>query len=179
MFIAGLGAALLVVPSTAEAKRPKRPNLWVTVHNNHPLEASLGDEVAAPMAAVVRALREVEAWSSWVPMVSRSDIVSQASSTTTFDGVLDLPWPVRDRSFRADAQPSGSSGLELHRIAGFGNMGDFDVTLTVNDLGDGRSRVDAEATIDFGLRLTKGFIEWLVRIKAPQLFEALELRAQA
>ena len=33
--------------------------------------------------------------------------------------------------------------------------------------------------LDFGLRLSKGFIEWLARIKAPELFEALESRARA
>ena len=178
VFVAGLGAAVIAAPSIAHARR-KRPNFWVQVHANHPLLASLGDEVDAPAAAVARALRGVESWANWVPMFSRSDLVDRSQGRTTFDGTLDLPWPVRDRSFRAQAQPQGSLDLSLARVPGVGNMGDFDAALTITDLGGTRARISAQLEVDFGLRLSKGFIEWLARIKAPELFEALESRARS
>lgn len=176
---ASAGAALLLAPNPAHARRAKRPNFWVKVHANHPLQASLADEVDAPATAVVRALRGVEQWASWVPMFAQSDLVSREGSRATFDAELDLPWPVRDRSFRADAQDQGSLGLSLQRVPGVGNMGDFNAMLSVSDLGDGRAQLSVDVEVDFGLRLTKGFIEWLARIKAPQMFTALEARAQA
>lgn len=178
VFMVGAGALALCAPTRALAAA-KRPQLWVTVHANHPLRASLGDDLDAPTAAVAEALREVGDWSSWVPMFTRSDVVERNASRTTFDGDLDLPWPVRDRSFRAHARPRGAQDLELERVPGVGNMGDFSAQLEVRDLAGERSTLRAEVEVDFGLRLTTGFIEWLVRIKAPQLFSALELRAQA
>lgn len=178
VFLVGTAGAVgsTLVPSVGWAS--DRPGLVVTVHDAHPLRMTLQDHIPVAPGVVRPIVQGLRHWAQWVPLFSRSDLVPGTTATHDFAGTLDLPWPVSDRTFVARVRRSGGE-LELDYIPDSGNMKDFLITMAVDSAPDGGSIVRSQVEADFGLRLSKGFIEWLARRKAPQMFDALEKRALA
>jgi len=96
--LAVLGA--MGMPTLARARR-RRPSSSVTVHDNHPLQVTIRDEVSAPRPAVWEAVRRTEQWDQWVPLTARSDMVQRPGESPALAATVDLPWPVMDRRFLA------------------------------------------------------------------------------
>jgi hypothetical protein len=172
--LAGVAVATQAAP--AWAGRQRRPYLEVEVQDNNPLKMTLRDIIASPVSAVRSTIDDLGSWVNWVPLFTKSDVIAQQGSHRSFDARLDLPWPVADRTFVADVA-GRKTGFDLSYVPGSGNMKDFFITVEILPWTDAGTLVQSSVEADFGIPLTKGFIEWLARRKAPQMFSALETRA--
>lgn len=177
-FVALLVLGGMAVPARSSATR-RRPSLTVTVHDNHPLHVTIRDEVSGSRSAVWHALRHTDQWEQWVPLVARSDVVRGPTGSPALAATIDLPWPVSDRYFVATKRAISVGQVDrltLEYVPNSGNLRGLSAEVFLRRLSDRKTEVVARVMVDFGLRLTKGFIRWLLERKTPEAFEALERR---
>jgi hypothetical protein len=177
-FLGLAGVAWLARSRLAHAAR-SRPQLRVVVNDNHPLDVTLVDQVEASRAHTWEVLRRTDLWKHWVPMIVHSESVPRPGKNPAFAAVVDLPWPVLDRNFMATKQLTRGESVDHLRLAYIphsGNMRDFATRIELRSLGPERTEVRVRVKADFGFRLSKRFIGWLVERKTPEVFNALDRR---
>ena len=144
--------------------------------------------VNAPTAQVWRLLMNYDDFVRWFPDQKESKTVSRQGSTSVLQGVVDLPWPFTNRSFRIrDTNVTETVGGETHYHNGWtyvpdsGNIVDttgfFYVTPFKGD--PNRSLVRIVIKADFGIPVPDFVLNWGSRRMFPRIIEAIRRASPA
>ena len=144
--------------------------------------------VNAPTAQVWRLLMNYDDYRRWFPDQKESKTVSRQGSISILQGVVDLPWPFTNRSFKIrDTNVTSTVGGETHYHNGWtyvpksGNIVDTTGFFYVSPFkGDpNRSLVRIVIKADFGIPVPDFVLAWGSRRMFPRIIEAIRRASPA
>ena len=140
------------------------------------LHATIDAEVDVDASALRRPLADFAQQHAWVPYMRTAGIEEQTTGAAKCVGVTNLPWPIADRTWTIMMRNRTEGDRFIASwdyVPDSGNLRDTSGSWSVEDLGDGRSRVQLEAMADVGKRVPGALLRWAERRSLPETLQAL------
>lgn len=117
---------------------------------------------------------------AWVPYIRTASLERVEGSTAVCDGLTELPWPFRDRTWvvRMTSRASENEGRATYvasweYVPGSGSLEDTRGAWSLEELPDGRTRVRLEAMADLGKSVPGPLLRWAENKALPNMLQAL------
>jgi hypothetical protein len=133
-------------------------------------------EVAA--ADLLRLVTDCDGTDTWFPDIRGTHEVGGREGYVACAGATDLPWPLADRTWVIESRPKnvgpGVWEIPFAFVPGSGNLSQLDGVWHLVDLGQGRTSVRYEATVDLGFWMPEVLVEWATKRVLPAILGGLE-----
>ncbi len=117
---------------------------------------------------------------AWVPYMRTASLERVDGNTAVCDGLTELPWPFRDRTWvvRMTSRASSVDGREVYvasweYVPGSGSLEDTYGSWRLEELPDGRTRVQLDAMADLGRSVPGPLLRWAENKALPNMLQAL------
>lgn len=151
----------------------------VSVHVGRPSLGVVEGSVVAPLTDVLRLVLDCDGSDAWFPDLEDTRKVSEQDGAVRCAGRTDLPWPLADREWVIESRPAevapGLWEVPFALVPGSaGNVPELHGTYRLEDLGDGRTSVYYDATVDIGFWIPDVLAEWATRRVLPAILWGIE-----
>jgi len=117
---------------------------------------------------------------AWVPYMQTASLERVEGNTAVCNGLTELPWPFRDRTWvvQMSSRTSSIDGREVYvasweYVPGSGSLEDTHGSWRLEQLPDGRTRVRLEAMADLGRSVPGPLLRWAENKALPNMLQAL------
>lgn len=156
----------------------------VHVQPGRPTYGSVMDTVDAPIDIVRQVVSDCARLQLWFPDMRDTRVVARLGSGVRCEGVMDLPWPVADRSWHvfidgSEVVVNGQPAVLVRfaYIQGSGNLADMSGHFRLQAAPGGGTRVTYEAWVDLGFWLPSFVLSWATQRVLPGIIEGIRTEA--
>ena len=144
------------------------------------LLAGIDAVVPREAAELWPALSGTGAQHAWVPYMRTASIEQIEGNVAVCDGLTELPWPFRDRTWvvRMTSRATSVDGRKVYvasweYVPGSGSLQDTRGAWSLEELADGRTRVRLDAMADLGKSVPPPILKWAETKALPNMLQAL------